>query len=153
MPRLASLVIEGQQLDQVMVLDRPERAQLEIHLHGSELLLAELVRHLEIDPLQLSAAESLLTLAMDEAQIQLALEQLAQPWVGFLAGLDDLPREERGPVEAAARERSRIAMAMARPTRLVICGAQNAGKSTLMNRLLASARSLTGAEAGLTRDP
>jgi small GTP-binding protein len=39
------------------------------------------------------------------------------------------------------------------PARLVLCGAQNAGKSTLMNRLLFQARVLTGDLPGLTRDP
>lgn len=53
----------------------------------------------------------------------------------------------------AALERSRHALALAWPQRLVLCGARNAGKSTLMNRLLFDERVLAGDQAGLTRDP
>jgi GTP-binding protein len=41
---------------------------------------------------------------------------------------------------------------IARPLRLAIIGRPNVGKSSLMNRLVGEERSLTGPEAGITRD-
>jgi ribosome-associated GTPase EngA len=39
-----------------------------------------------------------------------------------------------------------------RPLRIAVCGRPNAGKSTLINRLIGEDRLLTGPEAGITRD-
>ncbi len=40
----------------------------------------------------------------------------------------------------------------AQPIRIAVVGRPNAGKSTLINRLLGEDRLLTGPEAGITRD-
>jgi GTP-binding protein len=53
------------------------------------------------------------------------------------------------PEEAAERE---VEEAGDKPLRLVILGRPNAGKSTLVNRLLGQDRMLTGPEPGITRD-
>jgi tRNA U34 5-carboxymethylaminomethyl modifying GTPase MnmE/TrmE len=149
----ATLWLDGEPADAILALALDHR--IELHLHGSPALLGALERAVggfaspSGDP-----ARRLAATALGDAQLALALEQQSGPrWADFLAELRMLPPAQRTTAVAAARRRSAVAAALVRPQRLVLCGARNAGKSTLMNRLLFDDRVLAGAEPGLTRDP
>ena len=154
-PVLTGLVIGGRSVDQVLCVDRPARDRTELHLHGSPAVLALLEQSFgsaaPVPPH--SSAERLLREARSDAQLALALEQL--PFGGidaWLAALSGRPAAERRAALAAACARSRVAVAMVESLRLVLVGPQNAGKSTLFNRLLLAERALTAPCAGTTRD-
>lgn len=151
-PRRCDLVLDGEVVDDVLAVDRAEG--LELHLHGSPGVLERLARSLgPFVPTQASPAEQLLQDARSEAQLDLALEQLGCDFEAELAALLRLPEPLRQERHALLVARSRVARALAEPYRVVLAGRQNAGKSTLFNRLLFVDRALTGPMPGLTRDP
>ncbi|MBL8729675.1 MAG: 50S ribosome-binding GTPase [Planctomycetes bacterium] len=152
-PRRALLQLDGLVVDDVLVVDRGA-VGLELHLHGSAAVLAALARAFVFDDAPvLPPAVRLLRDAMCESQLELAIEQLGLDFERFCRDVADLPPAARSTELAAVRERSRVALAQVVPARLVLLGAQNAGKSSLFNRLLFRERVLTGPAPGLTRDP
>lgn len=153
-PRLATLRLGDAVIDEVLVVDRGASG-FELHLHGSPAVVAALRERFGAQPAPppVDAVDALLRGALAPEQLDLALEQRGYEFAAFVAELTALPVARRAPAVAAALERSRIARAHLEPHRLVLCGAQNAGKSTLFNRLLFRERALTGPLPGLTRDP
>lgn len=155
LPRLRWLWLDGQVIDQVLAFERPERRWVELHMHASEAVL----RRIEgaVGPAggpPSTPVETLVQAARDPRQLAATLEQrsLLAAWGGdFTAWVDSHRHDARALAEALGR--SAAALAMAQPCALVLCGRKNAGKSTLMNRLLFHERVLTGPEPGLTRDP
>jgi GTPase len=71
-------------------------------------------------------------------------EGLSELYDAVRAALPDLTRPEDDEEEAEPDA--------TRPIRIAVVGRPNAGKSTLINRLLGEERLLTGPEAGITRD-
>ena len=149
----ARLSWAGELRDEVLVVDRGQRG-LELHLHASPLLIAAFERQFgPFGPSASGPGELLLQQALSAEQLALGLEQRQHDFGAFLRGLRQLPPAEHRAELAAAQRRSRVARALASPCRLVLIGRQNAGKSTLFNRLLFRERALTGGMPGLTRDP
>lgn len=155
--RLVGVVAkDGSIVDRALRVERPGGEALELHLHGSPAVLsavAEAVGGFAVGE-PAGAAERLMADAVHPNQLALALEQ--QRCGGFAAlrsELGSLSGESRDAALELARSRNRVAQALVEPCSCVLVGRQNAGKSTLLNRLAFRERALTGASPGLTRDP
>ncbi|MFO1051385.1 MAG: GTPase [Planctomycetota bacterium] len=155
-PTLLRLQVEAEGIDEVLFVDRPSIEASELHVHGSPAVLARIGDVLQVidQPMPASVVERLLLRAGSEEQLALALEQLALRGPGELEPF----LRARVPAEAARgwlheiHTRSVLARALVEPQRLVLFGLQNAGKSTLFNRLLLADRALVAPLRGSTRD-
>jgi len=76
-------------------------------------------------------------------------EGLGELHAAVASALGPAPEDGAGGAEGEAAEPE---AGVERPLRLAVIGRPNAGKSTLVNRLLGEERMLTGPEPGLTRD-
>ena len=137
-------------VDEALFVDFPNEARSGLHLHGAPVILQRLERCWERREEQASVDlfQELLTRAQTEAQLALAIEQSSY-------GPDDWVRDSESGQPAkgeALRIALRTAQALLEPLDLAFVGRQNAGKSTLFNRLLMLERNLTGPMPGLTRD-
>ena len=151
----AWLLVDGVAIDDVLVVDRG--AGLELHTHGSPALQRLLrarfgVRDACADAAAEAPAVALLREALSPQQLALALEQQRCDWASSMSAAMALQADARAELLAAALVRSRVAMAHVEVPRLVLAGQQNAGKSTLFNRLLFRERAVAGPLPGLTRD-
>lgn len=152
-PVRASLVFEDANIDDVLILDRGAAGD-ELHTHGSPLVVELVRRHFRADGAG-QGATSAMTLARRAISIeQLSLAHEQAGW-SFSAELERLERLDEGARRSGILElirRSRQAVAMSRPFRVVLVGRQNVGKSTLFNKLVGRNRAAAGPLAGLTRD-
>lgn len=151
-PLRALMRLDGHVVDDVLVVARSHE-RLELHVHGAPAVLDQLDRHFGVAIVAAhSPAELLLREALCPEQFSLAVEQLQFDFAAELDALRVLPVADRAREISAAQERSRVAQALVEPVRVALIGQQNAGKSSLFNRLLFRERALTGATPGLTRD-
>lgn len=148
----ARLCIGGRDVDDVLVVARPDGA-LELHLHGSPAVLEQLRIELPVEfGAAIPPAQRLLREALSVEQFELAVEQLDHDFGAALRQLLGEPVAARCDALLLALRRSEVARAHVEARRVVLVGQQNAGKSSLFNRLLFRERALTGALPGLTRD-
>jgi tRNA modification GTPase len=155
--RLAVLQLSGEALDQALiVVHAPER--VEVHLHGSPWIVARLLAHLA--PLASAAgpvgleerARELLASAPCDAAARILLDQSEGALSAELERLCALPADEQRAGIEHLLDAALVARRALQPTRVLLCGPVNAGKSTLFNALHGAERVLVSAEPGTTRD-
>jgi GTP-binding protein len=123
-----------------------------LHRAGKTVILAANKCEGRIDPAALSGVFDLgfgepLKLSAEHA---LGMEELVDA-LETLAPRAPLPDEEESEADESEDEEADFDY-RSRPLKLALVGRPNVGKSSLFNQLLGEARSITGPEAGLTRD-
>lgn len=152
-PVRASLVLDGAHIDDVLIVDRGAAGD-ELHTHGSPVVVDLVGRHFRADGEDrgTTSAMALARRAISIEQLSLAQEQAGYSFSAELERLERLGNGARRSGLLGLIRRSRQAMAMSRPFRIVLVGLQNVGKSTLFNKLVGRNRAAAGPLAGLTRD-
>lgn len=151
----------GELLDEGLLCVRSAE-EAELHVHGSPGLVDELLALLPgaADPARPGGGASrpagleqralaLLPGAPSEAGARTLLDQAGGALRAALQQLEDQPDRA---LAATLAERGRRAGFLLRPTRVVLVGPANAGKSTLFNVLVGAERVLATAVPGTTRD-
>jgi GTP-binding protein len=100
------------------------------------------------DPIAVSAEHAEGMADLHEALVEALPEHVQAQRDERRRALEDLDDEQAGDLDEAALAEARLR----HPIRVAVIGRPNAGKSTLINRLLGEDRLLTGPEAGITRD-
>lgn len=154
---LARLGVAGEDLDEALLLVRGER-EVELHIHGSPVLVARLRAELgEPPPAPASGtledrAARLVGEAASEAGARILLDQASGALRRRLEAWEGLSDAELVTEANALAASSRAARRALEPARVVLVGPANAGKSTLFNALVGRERVLVHGRAGTTRD-
>lgn len=167
--REASLIygrlVEGEEVVDEVLVRVVDARRLEISLHGGAAVDARVAalfraRGCEVATSSREPSESRIAAEAREALARCRSARGARMLLRALDG--DLERALRAildePGDAGAERldvllrRASYGQAMLSPLRVVLSGPVNAGKSTLFNRLAATDRVITSAEAGTTRD-
>jgi len=156
--RLMRLRDEGEDLDEALCIAL-DAEHVELQLHGSPILVARVLEALggaagdkgSIDHLDELARERLAD-ARTEATARVLLDQAQGALSSRLGELARLDEAEAMSGLAELLERSTSMAPLFSAPRVVLAGPVNAGKSTLFNALVGSARAITSDEPGTTRD-
>lgn len=153
--RVARLSVEGESLDEAMICVLAAD-QVELHVHGSPPLVAQLSRLLTGGVSASLGLEALAIEQMKDAPCEQAARVLLDQAEGALRGeFEGYAALDPSEFAQALRERLDQSQALRRlfePARVLLAGPVNAGKSTLFNLLVGGERVITSAEAGTTRD-
>ena len=153
--RFARLSSAGEALDEVLVCVRSP-TELELHLHGSVPLVNELIERLgggRSRPRTVEErARRRLAFAPCELGARILLDQAEGALRRELERVEHLEGQALRAALDALLERSARARFVLRPTRIVLAGPVNAGKSTLFNAVVGRGRVIVSDEEGTTRD-